>query len=365
MPSYLLMQADARHIPLADASVDCVVTSPPYWGLRDYGVAGQIGLEPRHDCLGWATGQPCGECWVCQMASVFGEVRRVLKPRGTCWVNLGDTYTSGNRTYRDADFLLPARGMQSRAATPAGLKPKDLCGIPWRFALALQRYGWWLRSEIIWVKPNPMPESVKDRPTKAHEQVFLLTKSWRYYYDHEAVREPLAGKNLHDLTGPGYHAPGQTAQTGTRYPRPQGWAGEGAHTAVTHQRGTKRRTGRPEIDTRGDGQDSGEMTYPLGWRALRTVWSIPTQPTPEAHFATFPQRLAETCILAGCPAGGILLDPFVGSGTTCRAAESLGRKAIGLDLSWSYLAEIASPRCAAPVQPVLTLGNAPKCEANA
>ena len=156
---YLLVQADARRIPLTDNSVDCVVTSPPYWGLRDYGVAGQLGLEPLHDCQGWATGETCGDCWVCQMLVVFREVRRVLKPTGTVFVNLGDSYASGG-THSSPSRPAPH-------ASPYGsdgigqLKPKDLCGIPWRFALAMQADGWWLRSEIIWAKPNPMPEDRK------------------------------------------------------------------------------------------------------------------------------------------------------------------------------------------------------------
>lgn len=334
---YLLIQADARQIPLADNSVDCVVTSPPYWGLRDYGVAGQLGLEPLHDCLGWATGKPCGECWVCQMLAVFHEVRRVLKPTGTCWVNLGDSYSDGGHgttTFRrDRARVLPAGRWKSNT-----LRPKNLVGIPWRFALALQADGWWLRSEIVWAKPNPMPESIKDRPTKAHEQVFLFAKRPHYYYDQEAVREPAAGKNLHDLTGPGYSAPGQSPHTGTRRSKvPDGWdRGDGAH-------GTIHRAGRSK---------GAPAEIRLG-RALRSVWTIPPQPTPEAHFATFPEALAERCILAGCPDGGVVMDPFVGSGTTCRVAERLGRRGVGLDLNMDYLAEIAAPRCARPVQPSL------------
>lgn len=415
MPGYLLIQADARAIPLADNSVDCVVTSPPYWGLRDYGVAGQIGLEPVHDCQGWATGAPCGECWVCQMVAVFREVRRVLKPTGACWVNVGDAYTSGNRAYRDADSLLPARGMHQRAQTPSGLKDKDLCGIPWRFALAMQADGWWLRADVIWAKPNPMPESIKDRPTKAHEYIFMFTKRQRYFYDNEAVREPAANTQhpsaltfCRKVNEP--DRPGQTAsqhrpdRSGTRRSKaPDGWdRGDGAH-------GTIHR----------DGRSKGQAAEIRDGRSLRSVWTIPPQPTPEAHFATFPEALAETCIKAGtsargvcsscgrpwervveaepmvtrhgpksggygsrttdglsgtmlapprrttsgwrptckCPAGepvpAVVLDPFVGSGTVCRVAERLGRRGVGLDLNMSYLAEIAAPRCARPVQPSL------------
>ena len=156
----------------------CCVTSPPYWGLRDYGIVGQIGAETTL------------EEYIQHLVQIFGEVRRTLKPSGTLWLNVGDSYTSGNRTWRDADKKNPARGMDYRAPTPQGLKPKDLIGVPWRLAFALQADGWYLRADIVWNKPNGQPESVRDRPTRSHEYVFLLTKSERYYYDHEAIKEP-------------------------------------------------------------------------------------------------------------------------------------------------------------------------------
>ncbi|MCB2189313.1 MAG: site-specific DNA-methyltransferase [Deltaproteobacteria bacterium] len=380
--SYLLIQADARAIPLADSSVDCVVTSPPYWGLRDYGVGGQIGLEPAHDCLGWATGEPCGECWVCQMIQVFREARRVLKPWGTVWANLGDAYSAGTRDTasfrRDRAGVLPSPGLRA-----AGLPPKNLIGLPWRAALGLQADGWWLRSEILWAKTNPMPEAVRDRPSKAHETIFLLTKAPRYFYDQEAVRVSFRPKSLERV------AQNIEAQAGSLR-------------VVGKTTGPMKARGNPEVGAN-----------------LKTVWPIPSAQCKEAHFAAFPEALAETCILAGtsaignCPACGrpwervfqrdamitrkgpkadgygsrttaglsgtmvkppaaktvgwrptctcgagepapaVVLDPFVGSGTTCRVADRLGRHGIGLDLNLAYLADIAAKRCAAHMQPVL------------
>jgi DNA modification methylase len=331
--NFLLIKADARAIPLSNNSVDCVITSPPYWGLRDYGVAGQIGLEPLHDCLGWATGEPCPpggwwvnprssgavyypRCWVCEMVTVFREVRRVLKPWGTCWVNLGDTYAASTTAQHD-------RGKAGGPNNPNrvyafGLKPKDLCGVPWRFALALQADGWWLRSEIIWDKPFCMPESVKDRPTKSHENIFLLTKRRHYYYDYQSIKEQDKGLDhkRHVLIG----QPSLNPSGGVQQPH----------------RGIRTIKGRNGLG-----------------RNARTIWTIPYQSTQKHHHATFPEALTERCIKAGCPMGGVVLDPFVGSGTTCRAADRLGRQAIGLDLSWEYLANIAAKRCAAPVQPML------------
>lgn len=238
-----------------DRTFRCCVTSPPYWGLRDYGVEHQIGAEPRL------------EDYIKNLRAVFAEVRRTLADDGTLWLNIGDSYTSGGRTWRDADKKNKGRAMDYRAPTPDGLKPKDLIGVPWRLAFALQDEGWHLRSDIIWHKPNCQPESVKDRPTRAHEYLFLFSKSEKYYYDHEAIKEP---------------------------------------TATT------------------------------GLKNRRSVWSINTEAFAEAHFAAFPTKLVEPCILAGSLPGNIVLDPFFGSGTVGLVASRLGRKFFGVDLNEEY-----------------------------
>lgn len=330
-------------------SVHCVVTSPPYWGLRDYGSEGQLGLEATP------------EAYVANMVDVFREVRRVLRDDGTLWLNLGDSYATGAGSYRNpGSDVSPidhggkqgytkdyARAQPNRMSIP-GLKPKDLVGIPWRVAFALQADGWYLRSDIIWAKPNPMPESVTDRPTKAHEYLFLLAKSPRYYFDAAAMREASTGQSAHDLTGQGYEAPGQTPQGGNRqrYKMPDGWdTGRGGH-------GTIHRSGRekgapPERERNVGGRDDGFTRMPGGeaeWaengrpgRNLRTVWTIATEPYRGAHFATFPRKLVEPCVKAGCPEGGTVLDPFAGSGTTLLVAQALGRRGVGIDFNPEYL----------------------------
>jgi DNA modification methylase len=319
---------------LPDESVQCCITSPPYWGLRDYGVAGQIGLERTP------------EEYVANIVQVFREVKRVLRDDGTLWLNLGDSYTSGGRKERDPgqNKIHPAFEGEAfadglRPDTPSGLKPKDLVGIPWRVAFALQADGWWLRSDIIWSKPNPMPESVTDRPTKAHEYLFLLTKSARYYYDAEAIREPATSAGKIVTLGNKSLSRGQA--TGANVP-PSGNANADPVTVA-----------------------------PL--RNRRTVWTIPTQPYPEAHFATFPEALVEPCMAAGSkgesdglakkdrslvqtrmeqvPVGRMrrgrnvlpevaqrtVLDPFCGSGTVGVVALRAGRDFIGIELSPEYV----------------------------
>src|SRR5690554_4836246 len=263
---------------LPEGFIHTCVTSPPYWGLRDYGVPGQIGLEPTP------------EEYVEKMVEVFREVRRVLRDDGTLWLNLGDSYansnTGGNR--------------RMSLKSTKGLKPKNLVGIPWRVAFALQADGWYLRSDIIWHKPNAMPESVKDRPTKAHEYIFLLTKKPRYYYDADAIRDPHVQKD---------------------------------------RRGSRRVT--YEIKAKGEQHAPSKSAGYLGQnpkgRNKRTVWTVPTRPYKGAHFAVFPPDLIEPCVLAGAPEGGIVLDPFFGSGTTGLVARKHGRHYVGIELNSEYI----------------------------
>ena len=285
---------------LPPESVQTVVTSPPYYGLRDYGVEGQIGLEATP------------EEYVAKLVEVFRGIRQVLRPDGTVWLNLGDSYNGSGGAggdyneggLKEGQPRYPGRRVE-------GLKPKDLIGIPWRVAFALQADGWYLRSDIIWHKPNPMPESVTDRPTKAHEYIFLLTKNPRYYYDAEAIAEPAV----------------------TTDPR----------------KTTFRRTGgkMTALDVPGQAQsshrDDRKDTPPRETRNRRSVWTINTSRFPEAHFATFPERLPELCILAGSRPGDLVLDPFVGSGTTLLVAERLGRRAVGTEINPEYI-EIAKRR---------------------
>lgn len=291
-----IINGDCRDVlrSLPAESVNCCVTSPPYFGLRDYGVDGQIGLEPTPDEF------------VAAMVGVFTEVRRVLRDDGTVWLNLGDSYAGGGGFAPNAPSNLAGSKQTSQRGakpggvrTPPGLKPKDLIGIPWRVAFALQADGWWLRSAIVWHKPNPMPESVTDRPTSAYEMVFLLAKAERYYFDAEAVREAWAD----DRNG-----------------------ASGAKASKYEAEGAKR-------------QDGGVTSAPqTSGRNIRNVWTIATQPFADAHFATMAPDLAERCIKAGCPAGGTVLDPFGGAGTTGLVADRLQRNAVLVELNPEYAA---------------------------
>jgi len=240
-------------------SVNCCVSSPPYWGLRDYGHGDQIGLEQTPDE------------YVAQLVAVFREVRRVLRDDGTLWLNLGDSYAAHGAGHGGKEAAYLDRSARKARKAPPGLKPKDLVGIPWRVAFALQADGWWLRSDIIWAKPNPMPESVTDRPTKAHEYVFLLTKSARYWYDADAVREP--------------HTFGSNSAKGDAAGR------------TKHGRGAA--PPRGGAGTLGASSGMKGNCYPSAGRNARTVWTIATQPYPGAHFAVMPPALAERCIKAG------------------------------------------------------------------
>jgi DNA modification methylase len=304
-----LLHGDCRAVlPTLEAgSVQTCVTSPPYWGLRDYGVEGQLGLEKTP------------EEYVLRMVEVFREVKRVLREDGTLWLNLGDSYaattkgTGGTKSLSGGGSLRP-NGHSQPQMDPIRMdygvlpiKPKDLVGIPWRVAFALQADGWWLRSDVIWSKPNPMPESVTDRPTKAHEYLFLLTKAERYYYDAEAIAEPAV--RVGDL-------PGGSAKQVRLGDRPNV-----AKLAV-----------RP-VDAQ---------------RNRRSVWTIATQPFPEAHFAVMPEALVEPCILAGSKAGDTVLDPFAGSGTVGKVAARHGREFVGIDLNPQYV-DMARRRIAGPM----------------
>jgi DNA modification methylase len=325
MATHRLIQGDCieglRALP--DASVHCCVTSPPYWGLRDYGHNGQIGLESTP------------EAYVARMVDVFREVRRVLRDDGTCWVNLGDSYAA-NRTYQVTPTKWASLTQGQPAKVPDGLKPKDLVGIPWRVAFALQADGWWLRQDIIWHKPNPMPESVRDRCTKAHEYVFLLTKSERYYYDSEAVSEPVSASSVARVSQATWdeqagsdRVPGKT---------------NGPMKAVLKRSGNKSRKSATERDCPRDGV-CGSVPWEGTTRNKRSVWTVTTRPYKGAHFATMPPALVEPCIKAGCPEGGTVLDPFAGSGTTLAVAAELGRSGIGCELNPEYI-ELAEQRIA-------------------
>ena len=368
--SSVILQGDCCDIlPTLDAgSVQCCITSPPYWGLRDYGTAqwegGDEGCDHKHDTQHQKQGatsqrhgrsnvdeqrnenhrNTCPKCgarridsqlgleatpdeYVARMVAVFREVRRVLRDDGTLWLNLGDSYTSGGRSSYDKaprrrpddEERHPLAG-QSRAQVPDGLKPKDLCGIPWRVAFALQADGWYLRSDIIWAKPNPMPESCTDRPTKAHEYLFLLTKRPRYFYDADAVRE--------------------TSDEPER-------AGK-LEIIIHHRKPIKRFSTSDENTTMR--QDVVRSVMRTTTRNRRSVWTVPTQPYREAHFATFPEKLIEPCILAGCPEGGTVLDPFAGSGTTGVVAQQFDRAFVGVELSLEYC-RLAEGRIAKSMRP--------------
>lgn len=352
----MLLNANSLHpFPLADKSVQCCVTSIPYWNLRDYGLPpvviggdrdcahvwngamrkgksgghnspkqqikgvanyGEYPGSEHHTCgvCGAWRGQlglePTPEMYVEHIVMVFREVWRVLRDDGVIWVNVGDSYSNqgktggsgGNKNYTSV------AGGYNRGKRETGLKPKDLVGIPWMVAFALRADGWILRSDCIWDKPNAMPESVEDRPTKSHEYIFLLAKQGRYYYNAEAVKEPKAQSTVGDK---------RTNDNGQRRDR--------------HYPGAPSNGG-----TNLGGSDGG--------RNKRTVWRVPTDSFSGAHFAVFPPALVEPCILAGCPAGGIVLDPFCGSGTTGAVARKHGRRFVGLDLNPTYLRDLALPR---------------------
>lgn len=300
--SYEILTGDCiesmRQLP--SSIVQTCVTSPPYYGLRDYGVDGQIGLEESP------------EAFVAKLVDVFREVRRLLKDDGTCWINLGDSYSGsgkgwGGGSISEARNQCEIIGNDKGSFVPAGTKPKDLIGIPWMVAFALRADGWYLRSDIIWHKPNPMPESVTDRPTKAHEYIFLLSKSREYFYDIDAVREEQKGSSLERLK--------------------RGWNGDG-------QRGYPGGVQNHLKDYMGK---TDEEIAALPGRNKRSVWTVATRPYADAHFATYPPDLIEPCILAGSAVGDTVLDPFNGAATTGIVALKHGRKYIGCELNPAYV----------------------------
>lgn len=308
MPILRLLPGDCRQTlqTLPENSVQTCVTSPPYWNLRDYNHPGQIGLEPDFDT------------YLQALLPVFVQVRRVLRPDGTLWVNMGD----------------------------CRLK-KQLVGQPWRLAFALQSAGWFLRADIIWHKPNPMPESIDDRPTQAHEYLFLLSKSERYYYDAEAVKEPVTG---------GAHPRGHGVNPKAKVPT--GWdTGEGDHAGKVGRYKTPGRNSRIHVNrdpnhncvrkSRQNESFSAAVVSTVSTRNKRSVWTIATHPYPDAHFATFPPDLVKPCVLAGSKPGDTVLDPFGGSGTTGQVALDLGRHAILCELNPDYL-PLIKQRCQQP-----------------
>ena len=289
-----IFTGDSREVlqTLPDGIADCCITSPPYYALRDYGNERQIGHEETP------------EEFIAELVKVFHEIKRVLKEDGVLWVNMGDSYVNTNGFARASQEFqrkgrndAPANDRSLNALHSAGYKTKDLIGIPWMLAFALRADGWFLRQDIIWAKPNPMPESVQDRCTRSHEYIFLLSKSQKYFFDSDAIKEPSTTKDniiRNRETTKGNNVPGKAKFHG-----------------LTHN------------------------DYDM--RNKRDVWTITTKPLAEEHFAAYPEELVETCLKAGCPVGGVVIDPFFGSGTTGRVAQKLNRHYIGIELNSQYV----------------------------
>jgi DNA modification methylase len=317
---------------LPDGIVNTCVTSPPYYGLRDYNVDGQVGIEETP------------EAFVQKLVEIFREVKRVLRDDGTVWLNLGDSYSSHKDcksvgqtlaagTSRENAHVMElgkSRVRDTKMLKSQGLKNKDLIGIPWMVAFALRADGWYLRQDIIWHKPNPMPESVRDRCTKSHEYIFLLSKSQKYYYDAESIKTKLIehSKNSYPFSD------GSKKETMTRQ---RGVSGDYIKGYQHRGDGDKKLTGHS-----GNFDKNGNLIG-NGMANKKSVWTVTTKPFKEAHFATFPEKLIKPCILAGCPENGLVLDPFMGAGTTAVVARKLNRNYIGFELNPDYIA-IANQR---------------------
>lgn len=332
---------------LSDQSVHCCVTSPPYWGLRDYGVDGQHGLEETP------------EAFIARQIEVFREVRRVLRDDGTLWVNIGDSYANNARkrtvdqviggTITGKDHHIACKDQINKVT--GDLKRKDLVGIPWMLAFALRADGWYLRQDIIWSKPNPMPESCNDRCTKSHEYIFLLSKHETYYYNAAAIATAYKDKTYTtykaDRKGNGDGSGLVSAENWARdvkirkpkqWKMPDGWdTSEGTHGNI-HRAGRQRGHKRPHQGFNSDWDQRTKEEQQFEGANKRSVWTMATKPFKEAHFATFPEELPYTCILAGCPENGVVLDPYMGAGTTALVARKTNRNFIGFELNPEYLA---------------------------
>lgn len=336
--------ASLRELP--SESVNCCVTSPPYFGLRDYGVDGQIGLEQTPDE------------YIAKLVDVFREVRRVLKDDGTLWVNIGDSYAgnanSGGSNANEGGPAVRIAGLKPKRGD--GIKSKDLIGIPWMLAFALRADGWFLRQDLIWSKPNPMPESVTDRCTKSHEYIFLLSKSSRYFYDQDAIKEPIkdasVARLLRGVSEENKLVEGAPGQTPHSVHQPRKNVKFGGNNLCPDTRLQSGKEWTPQMAGGGTSYKNGHSGYfdkdgnPLcGVMAnKKSVWSVTTRGYKEAHFATYPPELIKPCILAGCPVGGVVLDPFAGSGTTGKVALENGRSAILCELNPEYI-KLIEKRC--------------------
>ena len=325
-----ILQGDALEQlqTLPDNCIDCCVTSPPYYGLRDYGIAGQIGLEERP------------EEYIDKLVSIFRELKRVLKPTGTFWLNVGDSYAGGQGRWGGGVSNITTKQSSNNGSLSQipsthkweheTIKSKDLIGIPWMLAFALRSDGWYLRQDIVWAKTNAMPESVTDRCTKSHEYIFLLTKEPHYYFDHEAIQEPCVrdtgnadikfGGNKYRYGKRGDEKVSHIYSGRTYHPKHKNLQYDGQTPNTMHKR---RAEGLPDIE------------YTV--RNKRDVWSLPVAQYKGAHFATFPEKLVAPCILAGCPVGGVVLDPFFGSGTVGKVAIQLNRQYLGVELNEKYI----------------------------